>query len=196
MFAAEVSIVIHSYCLSSTLLVHYDVVVARIYPRELDKYGHEVLSPCRHVQNQRVYLDVWWFWSSNCVSTISKLLTMHFFFLYAALWAPFALAFPWMTPEGMGNLLNHPEARQEINRRMEEHFGRRVPEQSQHRETRQLGTGLLDGVVTLLGGTLEAILDNVLGLIPTSDSVNGLRRFPEGMPHISILSDRLASFLY
>lgn len=99
---------------------------------------------------------------------------------YAALCAPSALAFPWMTPEGMNNLLNHPEARQEINRRLNE-LDRRGPEETDHHETRQLGTGLIGGVGSLLGGTLGAILDNVLGLIPTSESVNGLKRFPEGM---------------
>lgn len=108
----------------------------------------------------------------------------------AAVCVPSALAFPWMTPEGMGNLLNHPEARQEINRRMNE-LDRRVPRQAEHHEARQLGTGLIGGVGTLLGGTLGAILDNVLGLIPTSESVNGLKRFPEGMLHLYSSSDRL-----
>lgn len=85
-----------------------------------------------------------------------------------------------MTPEGMNTLLNHPEARQEIDRRLKG-LDRRVPEQTEDHEARQLGTGLVGGVSSLLGGTLGAILDNVLGLIPTSESVNGLKRFPEGM---------------
>lgn len=122
------------------------------------------------------------FRSSKCVLIVSKLLKMRFSLFYAALYAPSALAFPWMTPEGMGNLLNHPEARQEINRRLKE-LDRRGPEQSQSHASRQLGTGLLDGVGTLLDGTLGAILDNVLGLIPTPESVNGLKKFPEGISH-------------
>ncbi|KAJ0107209.1 hypothetical protein J7T55_007579 [Diaporthe amygdali] len=97
---------------------------------------------------------------------------------YAALCASPAIAFPWMTPEGMNTLLNHPEARQEIDRRLKE-LERRVPEQTEDHEARQLGTGVVGGVGSLLGGTLGAILDNVLGLIPTSESVNGLKRFPE-----------------
>lgn len=120
---------------------------------------------------------------------------MHFILFCLALWAPFVSAFPWMTPEGMSNLLNHPEARQEINRRLKE-VGRQAPEQPQHHEARQLGTGLLEGVGTLIGGTLEAILDNVLGLIPTSESVNGLKRFPEGMSQLYVSSNRLFSILY
>ncbi|POS81345.1 hypothetical protein DHEL01_v200275 [Diaporthe helianthi] len=76
-----------------------------------------------------------------------------------------------MTPEGMENLLNHPEARREINRRLHE-LHNRVPEQPQHHDSRQLGTGLI-------GGTVDAIFDNVLGLIPTSESVKDLKRFPE-----------------
>lgn len=120
---------------------------------------------------------------------------MHFILFCLALWAPFVSAFPWMTPEGMSNLLDHPEARQEINRRLKE-VGRQAPEQPQHHEARQLGTGLLEGVGTLIGGTLEAILDNVLGLIPTSESVNGLKRFPEGMSQLYVSSNRLFSVLY
>lgn len=127
--------------------------------------------------------------------TISKLQKMRVILFYIALWAPSVLAFPWMTPEGMDNLLNHPEARQEINRRLKE-VGRQAPEQSQHHEARQLGTGLLDGVGTLIGGTLEAVLDNVLGLIPTSGSVNGLQRFPEGISQLYVSSNRLSSVLY
>lgn len=99
---------------------------------------------------------------------------------YAALCAAPASAFPWMTPEGMGNLLNHPEARHEINRRVGE-LRRGTPEQPNPHEARQLGTGLLNGVSALVDGTLGAILHNVLGLIPTPESVNGLKRFPEGM---------------
>lgn len=97
---------------------------------------------------------------------------MRFALLYAALCAPTVLAFPWMTPEGMDNLLNHPEARREIDRRLKE--------ESQSHNSRQLGTGLLDGIGSFLNGTLGAVLDNVLGLIPTSQSVSGLQRFPEG----------------
>lgn len=118
------------------------------------------------------------------VHLTSSLFRMRSSLFYAALCAPSALAFPWMTPEGMGNLLNHPEARQEINRRLEE-LDRRVPEEVEHHEARQLGTGLLGGVGTSLGGTLGAVVDNVLGLIPSSESVNGLQRFPEGRIHLT-----------
>ena len=98
---------------------------------------------------------------------------MRFAFALACLSAPSALAFPWMAPEGMAALLNHPEARQEIDRRLKEH------------EKRQLGTGAVSGAVKLLGGTLDAVLDNVLGLIPTNKAVQGLTKFPEGMSHLS-----------
>ncbi|KAK9419456.1 hypothetical protein SUNI508_07431 [Seiridium unicorne] len=92
--------------------------------------------------------------------------------LAAAFCAPSVLAFPWMTPEGMEALLKHPEARQEIDRRLKQ-------SQTGETEKRQLGTGVLSGVTTLLGGTLEAVVDNVLGLIPTSEAVEGLQKFPE-----------------
>jgi hypothetical protein len=88
--------------------------------------------------------------------------------------APSALAFPWLKPEGLEALLNHPEARAEIQRRLQNRAAAPV-------EPRQLGTGLIPGLVDLLGGTVKAVLDPVLGLIPTSDSVNGLKRFPERM---------------
>lgn len=105
---------------------------------------------------------------------------MHFYLLFAALSAHYALAFPWMTPEGMDNLLNHPEARQEINRRLQE-LDNRAPEETQRHEARLLGTGgLLGGIGDLVGGTVDAVLDNVLGLIPTVKVVKGLKRFPEG----------------
>jgi hypothetical protein len=83
-----------------------------------------------------------------------------------------------MSPEGMEGLLNHPEARQEIEKRLREYqSGKKV----ERNDPRQLGTGLIGGVVSLLGGTLEAVLDNVLGLIPTNEAVEGLQRFPEGL---------------
>lgn len=113
------------------------------------------------------------------VIIVFKLLTMRFSLLYCALCASSVLAFPWMTSEGMNNLLNHPEARREINRRLKEPDNQ-VPEQSQDHEARKLGTGLLDGIGDLLGGPLGAILDNLLGWIPTAESVNGLKKFPEG----------------
>lgn len=88
----------------------------------------------------------------------------------AALTGPCAvLAFPWMHEDGLHALLNHPEARAEIQRRLEQH----------HAEKRD--TGIIEGVTTLLGGTLTAVIDSVLGLLPTDDSVNGLMRFPEGI---------------
>ncbi|KAI0145131.1 hypothetical protein GGR57DRAFT_322299 [Xylariaceae sp. FL1272] len=94
--------------------------------------------------------------------------------LIAALCASPSLAFPWMTERGMEGLLNHPEARQEIERRLKEH---RSPKTTKQKE--QLDTGLLSGVVSLLGGSVEAVVDNVLGLIPTNDAVEGLNYFPE-----------------
>ena len=97
--------------------------------------------------------------------------------ILAALAAPSVLAFPWMTPEGLDALMNHPEAQKEIKRRWEEHTAASNPKVA--REP-QLGTGLIPGLVDLLGGTLKAILDPVLGLIPTSDAVKGLKKFPEG----------------
>lgn len=91
----------------------------------------------------------------------------------AALAAPSALAFPWMSPEGMEALMSHPEARAEIQRRLE---------QGLELEKRQEGLpGIIPGLVTLLEGTLKAVLDPVLGLIPTDDSVLGHKKFPEGM---------------
>lgn len=98
----------------------------------------------------------------------------------AALAAPAALAFPWMAPNGMEALLNHPEARKEIDRRLKEYKSGEKPAPNKQHQPRQLGTGLVSGVVTLLGGTLEAVVDNVVGLIPTDDAVDGLTRFPEG----------------
>jgi len=86
---------------------------------------------------------------------------------------PTALAFPWLTPDGLEALLNHPEARAEIQRRLE---GRDAAQD----QPRQLGTGLVPGIIDLLGGTVKATLDPILGLIPTSDSVKGLKKFPEG----------------
>lgn len=58
----------------------------------------------------------------------------------------------------MEALLSHPEARDEMAKR-----------------------GLIDGVGSLVGGTLGSITDSVLGLLPDDDKVNGLKRFPEGM---------------
>lgn len=75
-------------------------------------------------------------------------------------------------------MLNHPDARQEIHRRIQEY---QAGEAAKQPRSRQLGTGLVGGVVDLLGGTVEALVDNVLGLIPTADAVEGLDRFPEGM---------------
>ncbi|KAF2676846.1 hypothetical protein K458DRAFT_379372 [Lentithecium fluviatile CBS 122367] len=95
--------------------------------------------------------------------------------IYASLAAYTALAFPWLRPEGLDALLNHPEARHEIKRRLEEH----ERTQSDQIASRQLSTGLVNGVVTLLGGTLKAVVDPILGLIPTNDAVKGLKKFPE-----------------
>ncbi|KKY15309.1 hypothetical protein UCDDS831_g07699 [Diplodia seriata] len=104
---------------------------------------------------------------------------MAYSLVLAALFAPSTLAFPWLKPGGMDALLNHPVAQQEIERRLKEHAaGRSAPEPVAH-TPRQLGTGLVNGVTTLLGGTVEAVVDSVLGLIPTDDAVDGLKRFPE-----------------
>ncbi|KAI8934118.1 hypothetical protein NX059_008877 [Plenodomus lindquistii] len=92
--------------------------------------------------------------------------------LFTVIAIPGTIAFPWLKPEGLEALLNHPEARDAI----EKHFeGRDAAKE----EPRQLGTGLLPGVVDLLGGTLQATLDSVLGLLPTDQSVEGLKKFPE-----------------
>jgi hypothetical protein len=115
------------------------------------------------------------------------------FFVVALCAAP-SLAFPWMNPEGMERLLNHPEARKEIEKRLREHQSGQAVERN---APRQLGTGLIGGLVTLLGGTLEAVLDNVLGLIPTNQAVEGLQRFPEGLlsPYDSFMRDPLHRIL-
>jgi hypothetical protein len=85
------------------------------------------------------------------------------------------LAFPWMTPEGTDALLKHPEARKEIEKRLKS--VRDVPAKSI--KARQLDTGALYGVTTVLDGTLSAVLDPVLGLIPTNEAVKDSKRFPE-----------------
>jgi len=103
---------------------------------------------------------------------------MRFSLFAAALCAPSALSFPWLTPEGMDALMSHPEARAEIDRRLKEHQAGQGQQEKRH-EPRQLKTGLVGGVVSLLGGTVEAVLDNVVGLIPTNKAVKGLQKFPE-----------------
>lgn len=92
--------------------------------------------------------------------------------LLSTLAIPTALAFPWMTPEGFEALINHPEAQAEIRRRLDTRYVK---------EPRQANTGAANGITTLLGGTVKATLDPILGLIPTGDSVKGLKRFPEGI---------------
>lgn len=94
----------------------------------------------------------------------------------AAVAAPSALAFPWLKPEGLEALMNHPEAREAIERRLAEYEAGEETKVVR----RQANTGLVNGIVTLLGGTLSAVADNVLGLIPTNDAVKGLKKFPEG----------------
>jgi hypothetical protein len=100
---------------------------------------------------------------------------MHLSLVYVAFLASSACTFPWLKPEGIEALLNHPEAQAEIKRRLADH---EAIHNSQP-EPRQLNTGLVGGLVTLLDGTLSAVLDNVLGLIPTNDAVKGLKKFPE-----------------
>ncbi|KAF2790740.1 hypothetical protein K505DRAFT_409633 [Melanomma pulvis-pyrius CBS 109.77] len=100
---------------------------------------------------------------------------MRLSLVLAAVAAPSTLAFPWLRPEGIEALMNHPEARKEIERRLKAYEGA----ESNKLASRQVNTGLLNGVTTLLGGTLQAVLDNVLGLIPTDGAVKGLKKFPE-----------------
>ncbi|KAJ4299772.1 hypothetical protein N0V90_005018 [Kalmusia sp. IMI 367209] len=107
---------------------------------------------------------------------------MRSFTLFVALTAPTVFAFPWMKPEGMEALLSHPDAQAEIKRRISEHN----QEHSSKVVPRQLNTGVVGGVVSLLGGTLSAVLDNTLGLIPTNDAVTGLKKFPEDIPRNGI----------
>ena len=73
--------------------------------------------------------------------------------------------------------MNHPDAQPAIKRKLVEYEAAT----SGRVEARQLGTGLVPGVVSLLGGTLQAVYDNVIGLIPTNDAVKGLKKFPERM---------------
>ncbi|KAF7541113.1 heme-thiolate peroxidase [Neopestalotiopsis clavispora] len=89
-----------------------------------------------------------------------------------ALSATPAFGYPWLAPNGIDALLNHPEARQEIERRLDEYRSGKPQE-------RDLFGGILGGLGSLLGGTLEAVFDNVLGIIPTAEAVNGLKKFPE-----------------
>jgi hypothetical protein len=80
-----------------------------------------------------------------------------------------------MTPEGLDALMKHPAAQQEVKRKLAEYEAGKT----EKLEARQVNTGLVPGVVSLLNGTLTAVYDNVLGLIPTADSVKGLQKFPE-----------------
>ncbi|KAF2837283.1 hypothetical protein M501DRAFT_938097 [Patellaria atrata CBS 101060] len=95
--------------------------------------------------------------------------------LFTALFAAqSALAFPWLRKEGFDALFNHPEARKVLKGTLEEyHAGQ------SGKVKRQVNTGVGNGVITLLGGSVQAVLDNVLGLIPTNDAVRGLKKFPE-----------------
>jgi hypothetical protein len=102
------------------------------------------------------------------------LVTMRLSLALAAI--PYALAFPWLKPEGLEALMSHPEAREAIERRLAEYEAGDKPKLA----PRQANTGAANGIVTLLGGTLSAVADNVLGLIPTNDAVKGLKKFPEG----------------
>jgi hypothetical protein len=110
-----------------------------------------------------------------------KIFIMRVSLLFVTLAVPTTLAFPWLRPDGIEALFNHPEAKAEIRRRLQERS-------AAQEEPRQLGTGLVPGVVDLLGGTVKATLDPILGLIPTSGSVKGLKRFPEGMCYNSTVT--------
>ncbi|KAF1828508.1 hypothetical protein BDW02DRAFT_603355 [Decorospora gaudefroyi] len=97
-------------------------------------------------------------------------------FLLTVFAVPITLAFPWLRPEGLEALFNHPEAQAEIR-------GRLLDRDATHKERCQLETGLVPGVIDLLGDTVRATFDPILGLIPQNDSVSGLKRFPEaGFP--------------
>ncbi|KAF2747959.1 hypothetical protein M011DRAFT_493875 [Sporormia fimetaria CBS 119925] len=102
---------------------------------------------------------------------------MRISLVLAVFTASSALAFPWMTPEGMEALMKHPEAQKEIKRRLEEHVGAQSGTVAPRDP--QLGTGLIPGLIDLIGGTLKAVVDPIFGLIPTEDAVRGHKRFPE-----------------
>lgn len=110
------------------------------------------------------------------LSFLPDLVTMHLSLAVAAVAAPSALAFPWLKPEGLEALMNHPEAREAIEHRLAEY---EIGDETRL-SPRQANTGAANGIVTLLGGTLSAVADNSLGLIPTNDAVKGLKKFPEG----------------
>jgi hypothetical protein len=127
-------------------------------------YPREDVHPFEHAR-----------FSSFIFASSAGSFNMRFTLMLAALAAPSALAFPWLRPEGLEALMSHPEAQKEIKRKLQEYedvqAGKVAP--------RQLSTGLIPGLVTLLGGSLQAVYDNVIGLIPTNDAVNGLKKFPE-----------------
>jgi hypothetical protein len=118
--------------------------------------------------------------SLSTYSFLPDLVTMRLFLAVAVVAVPSALAFPWLKPEGLEALMSHPEAREAIERRLAEyktgHETKLAP--------RQANTGAANGIVTLLGGTLSAVEDNLLGLIPTNDAVKGLKKFPEGTIYV------------
>jgi len=118
------------------------------------------------------------------VSFLPNIITMRLSLAIAAAAAPSALCFPWMKPEGLGALMNHPEAREAIERRLTEY---RTGGETKV-APRQANSGATNGVVTLLNGTLSAVADNLLGLIPTNDAVKGLKKFPESKIHIQSYS--------
>jgi hypothetical protein len=93
--------------------------------------------------------------------------------LFATTIVPVTLAFPCLRPKGIEALLNHPEAQAEIEKRPQ-------TRNAAHKESRQLGTDTGSAIVDLLGGSLKATPDHVLGLLPVPAPVSGLKKFSEG----------------
>jgi hypothetical protein len=111
--------------------------------------------------------------------TSSFFLVKHFVYimraalLFATAVVPITLAFPWLRLEGIEALLNHPEAQAEIR-------GRPQTRNAAYKERHQLGTGAVSGLADLLGGSLKATLDPVMGLLPLPGLMSGSKKFPEG----------------
>jgi hypothetical protein len=155
------------------------------------KWGYRRLHVGKVLENGRLvsYKEPWLTLlvgtaTLKSVSLLFNIITMRLSLAIAAVSAPSVLSFPWMKPEGLGALMNHPEAREAIERRLTEY---RIGGESKV-APRQANSGAINGVVTLLNGTLSAVADNLLGLIPTNDAVKGLRKFPESKIQIQSYS--------